>query len=67
MTSILGTLSLLKKKQCIAGLGVVHFQVFRLALGFFQRKFAACSKPPSRGNHHKGPYPKPQERDQSGG
>ena len=30
---------------------------------FFPRKFAACSKPPSRDNHRKASYPRTQQRD----
>ena len=28
------------------------FQAFRFTFDFFPSKFASCSKPPSRGNHH---------------
>ena len=31
---------------------------------FFPRKFAACSKPPSRDNYRKASYPRTQQRDQ---
>ena len=34
---------------------------------FFSRKFAACSKPPSRDNYRKASYPRTQQRDQGGG
>ena len=40
------------------------FHVFRLTFDFFPRKFAACSKPPSRDNHRKGLYQRTQQRDQ---
>ena len=33
----------------------------------FPRKFAACSKPPSRDNYRKASYPRTQQRDQGGG
>ena len=34
---------------------------------FFPRKFAACSKPPSRDNYRKASYPRTQQRDQGAG
>ena len=34
---------------------------------FFPRKFAACSKPPSRDNHRKASHPRTQQRDQGAG
>ena len=34
---------------------------------FFPRKFAACSKPPSRDNYRKVSYPRVQQRDQNAG
>jgi len=44
--------------QICTRLGVVHFQVFRLFLRLLTTEVAACSKPPSRDNHCKAPYPK---------
>ena len=35
--------------------------------GFLSTQFAACSKPPSRGNHRKASYPRTEQRNQSGG
>ena len=40
---------------------------FRLTFGFFPLKLAACSKPPSRENHRKAPYPREQQREHGGG
>ena len=34
---------------------------------FFPRKFATCSKPPSRDNYRKASYPRTQQRDQGAG
>ena len=34
---------------------------------FFPRKFAACSKPPSRDNYRKASYPRTQQREQGAG
>ena len=39
----------------------------RRLTSIFPRKFAACSKPPSRGNHRKASYPRTLKRDQGGG
>jgi len=39
-------------------LGVVHFRVLRLLLWLLATEFAVCSKPPSRNNHRKAPYPR---------
>ena len=38
-----------------------------LTFDVFQRKFAVCSKSPSRVNHRKPSYPWTQERDQGAG
>ena len=43
------------------------FQSFRLTFDFFPRKLATCSKPSSRDNHRKAPYPRTQLRDQGAG
>ena len=43
------------------------FKAFLLKFDFFPRKFAACSKPPSRDNHRKASYPRTQRRDQGVG
>jgi len=43
-------------------LGIVHFRVFRLFLWLLTTEFAACSKPPSRYNHRKAPFPRTQQR-----
>ena len=40
------------------------FQALQSMFDFFPRKFAACSKPPSRDNHRKASYPRTQQRDQ---
>jgi len=40
---------------------VVHFRVFRLFLWLLTTEFAACSKPPSRDNRRKAPYPRTQQ------
>ena len=40
------------------------FQVFQSTFDFFPRKFAACSKPPSRNHHRKASNAKTQQRDQ---
>ena len=40
---------------------------FRLMFDFLPRKFAACSKPPSRDNHRKASYPRTHQRDQGAG
>jgi len=37
--------------------GVVHFRVFQLFLWLLTTEFASWSKPPSRDNHRKAPYP----------
>jgi len=42
-------------------LGVVHFRVFWLFLWLLTTEFAACSKSPSRDNHHKMPYSRTQQ------
>ena len=34
---------------------------------FLPTEFAACSKPPSKDNRRKAPYPKTQQRDQGAG
>ena len=45
-----------------------HFLSFPVdVLTFFPRKFAACSKPPSRDNYRKASYPRTQQRDQGAG
>ena len=48
-------------------LEVEYFPSFPATFGFFPRKFAACSKPPSRDNHCKASYPRTQQRDQGAG
>ena len=46
-------------------LGVDHFPSFPVdVFDFFPRKFAACSKPPSRDNYRKASYSRTQQRDQ---
>ena len=49
-------------------LGVDHFSKLSCwRFDFFPRKFAACSKPPSRDNYRKASYPRTQQRDQGAG
>jgi len=38
------------------------FSSFSVVLWLLTTEFAACSKPPSRDNHRKTPYPKTQQR-----
>jgi len=48
--------------RILTRLGVVHFRAFRLFVWLLTTEFAACSKPPSRDNHRKSPYPRTQQR-----